>query len=134
MPNYEYVCDSGHVTEQRGGYDDADILCPEEITCTYDCDNCAPYHVCGSICGRIATRRPGYKSQGVIFSGVGFTKTVIPPAPPQPTTIPGEPTADWLDKTDTFAQKQYQDDKEYRDERKKQAKEMIDQVKRGKIL
>ena len=120
MPNYEYVCPNDHMTEQHGGLDDATIICTQLLKNAL-------------ICGHIATRRPAYKSQGVIFKGVGFTKTVIPPAPPKPTTIPGEPTADWLDKTDTFAQEQYQDDKEYRDERKRQAKEMIDQVKRGKI-
>lgn len=107
------------MTEQRGGLDDAEIPCPE-------CDD-------DQKGGGIATRRPGYPSQGVIFSGTGFTRTVIPPAPPKTTTVPGEPVADWYEKTDEYAEKQYRDDEHYRDERKDQAKKMIKQVKRGAL-
>ena len=113
MPQYEYVCTSEHVTEQRGGYDDATIPCPR--------------------CNELATRRPGYQSQGVIFKGTGFTKTVIPPSPPKKTTKAGEPVNDWAEKTDTFVRESYTDDKNYRDERKKQAKEMLEQVGKGGI-
>lgn len=84
-------------------------------------------------CGKVATRRPGYPSQGVIFSGTGFTRTVIPPAPPKTTTTPGEPVADWFEKTDEYAEQQYRDDEHYREHRKDQAKKMVDQVKRGAL-
>ena len=113
MPVYEYVCDNGHETEQQGGYEDNDIECPN--------------------CRKSAKRRACYRSQGVIFKGVGFTKTVIPPPPPKPSTIPGEPSDDWLEKTNNFAGQQYRDDEEYREERKKQASDMVKQVERGAI-
>ena len=113
MPVYEYACEDGHVAERKGGYDDIYIKCPD--------------------CGKPALRRPCYRSQGVIFKGVGFTKTVIPPPPPKPSTIPGEPSDDWLEKTNNFAGQQYRDDEEYREERKKQASDMVKQVERGAI-
>lgn len=122
MPIYEYVCTYGHVTEQRGGYDDATILCRAAIE-AFD----------RFLCGEVATRRPGYQSQGVIFKGTGFTRTVIPPAPPTKTTIPGEPVNDWAEKTDTYVRESYKDDNNYRDERKKQAKEMLKQIEKGGI-
>lgn len=113
MPLYDYICTLKHVTEQRGGYDDATIPCPK--------------------CKNIATRRPGYISQGVIFHGTGFTRTVIPPAPPKPTTKAGEPVNDWAEHTDEYVRKNYEDDKNYREERKQQAKDMLQQVDKGGI-
>ncbi len=41
--------------------------------------------------------------------------------------------ADWFEKTDEYAEKQYKDDEHYRDERKDKAKKMIKQVKRGAL-
>lgn len=58
---------------------------------------------------------------------------MIPPASPKTTTIPGEPVADWYEKTDEYAEQQYKDDEHYREERKDKAKKMIDQVKRGAL-
>lgn len=128
MPIYEYVCPNGHVTEQRGGLDDAEILCPECLEAAVD-SVYAPLRDEQVL----AHRRPAYLSQGVIFPGVGFTRTVIPPASPKTTTIPGEPVADWFEKTDEYAERQYRDDEHYRDHRKDQVKKMIGQVKRGAL-
>ncbi len=119
MPVYNYICPLGHVTEQKGGYDDAEIRCPAGNSVVW--------------CKEVARRSAVYPSQGVIFSGTGFTRTVIPPAPPKTTTTPGEPVADWFEKTDEYAEKQYKDDEHYRDERKDQAGKMIKQVKRGAL-
>ena len=69
----------------------------------------------------------------MIFRGTGFTKTVIPPKPPKPTTKPGEPINDWAEKTDTYVRESHNDDRNYREDRKQQAKEMLDQVKKGGI-
>ena len=128
MPIYEYVCEHDHVTEQKGGYDDEMIPCPEVVLYV---------EVSGDpllgTCDMPAHRRPGYISQGVIFKGTGFTKTVIPPSPPKPTTKAGEPVNDWAEKTDTYVRESYTDDKNYRDERKQQAREMLEQVGKGGI-
>lgn len=122
MPTYDYICPAGHVTEQHGGYDDA------KITCYWPADRPD-----STVCGKVARRSAVYPSQGVVFKGTGFTRTVIPPAPPKTTTTPGEPVADWFEKTDEYAEKQYRDDEHYREDRKDQAKKMIKQVKRGAL-
>ena len=113
MPLYEYVCPEGHVTEQKGALDQATIEC--------------------AYCKQEARRRPAYLSQGVRFPGVGFTRTVIPPAQPRPDTIHGEPQDDWFEKVDEFAEKQYDYDTEVRPEAKKQLKRMMEEVERGAI-
>ena len=82
-------------------------------------------------CGKIAKRCAAYRDQGVIFKGVGFTKTVLPPPPPKAGTEAGEPVADWEDHMHEYAGKQYEDDKEHHEERKKQAGGMIEEVKSG---
>jgi putative FmdB family regulatory protein len=43
MPTYEYVCNKGHKTEVRAGYDVATLPCPT--------------------CGQEAQRQPVYQSQ-----------------------------------------------------------------------
>ena len=58
MPLYDFSCGCGRVTESREGIGVTAIPCP---------------------CGRIAARVSVYRDQGVIFSGGGFTKSVMPP-------------------------------------------------------
>ena len=121
MPLYTYTCVEGHVTEHRGGYDDVKIPCPWlQGTSRQKCQ--LP-----------AKRNAVYREQGVIFKGVGFTTTAIPPLPPKPETKAGEPVADWEEKLHEFADKQYQHDTNYRDESKEVAKKALKQLKRGAV-
>ena len=68
-------------------------------------------------CGKIAKRCAAYRDQGVIFKGVGFTKTVLPPPPPKVGTEAGEPVKDWEDKMSIYAHDQYKDDFQHHESR-----------------
>lgn len=132
MPIYEYLCEDGHVTERRGDLDEDTITCLHMTKLPVVAESGAAVAQ-AHYCNKSARRRPAYASQGVIFPGVGFTRTVIPPKPPDPKTEAGEPTPDWFEKLDEYAEKQHKDDVNYRDERKKQAKKMLEQVDRGAL-
>ena len=130
MPTYIYTCADGHEFEAKRGYDDATIDCPcgVGIPDFPGEDRPVTLHACGAP----ATRRAVYAEQGVIFSGVGFTRTIIPPAPPKPNTIAKEPIPDWEDKMHEYAHDQHQDDVQYRDARKQQLAGMKRELDGGK--
>jgi len=143
MPIYEFVCITNpeHLTQKRTGIDEDTINCPTcDIAAT--CEKCeltddeipSGYQKC-DICHLHfpAVRRPFYEDTAVQFPGVGFTRTSIPPAPPKPTTIPGESTENWFEKLDEFAEKNYNDDENIRPYRKEQAGDMVKQLKRGAL-
>lgn len=111
MPTYEYVCPDGHVTEKKGKLDDETIECPV-ITCTDPREGITD-------CGKKARRRPAYLSTGVIFPGTGFTRTVIPPAPPKPPSRPELTPDEHFEVMDQYAEEQYKDEINVRPERDK---------------
>ena len=112
MPRYDYRCPDGHLTiDVVAGYEDSFVVCR---------------------CDKIAERVAVYREQGVIFKGTGFTRTVIPPAPPKANTKEGEPVADWEEKLHEYAEDQYSDDENLRGERKRQLRQMGKEVQRGK--
>ncbi len=136
MPTYTYRCNGPemHTFDQRGGYDDEEVVCKVIVTnprAHLDCGggDCE----CEVECGMNAYRRPYYEDTAVSFTGVGFTQTVIPPAKPQPGTIKGEPTSDWFERLDRHAERVWKDDENVEPYRKKQAKEMLDQMDDGGI-
>ncbi len=144
MPVYTYRCNGPvmHTFDQRGGYDDEEVLCsfavpPSGKHWVVDCD----YFGCracelgeGTPCGHEAHRRPYYEDTAVSFQGTGFTQTIVPPAKPQAGTIKGEPTQDWFEKLDRHAERVYKDDENVEPYRKKQAKKMLKQVDKGGIV
>jgi predicted nucleic acid-binding Zn ribbon protein len=94
MPRYDFDCpaDGGHVFEQVAGYDEPCILCPK--------------HQAWS------TRRAVYRSQSVIFKGDGFTRSVIVPDPPQPTSTAKLTTSERMEVLDDFAKETHRYDTE----------------------
>ena len=101
MPIYEYVCELGHVTTQRGGYDDAEIVCNGPKLC----EDCTPF------CFRPAYRRPFNKDYGVL--GLP-TRGPILPAPPAPRSTSGEESDTiWAEIMDTQAHEQHEHAKKY---------------------
>lgn len=67
-----------------------------------------------SFCGAKAKRQAVYRGQGVIFKGTGFTKSVLPPAPPETPSTAGETVEIDYEQKDRFAQEAYQHDKNVR--------------------
>ena len=114
MPIYNYLCPLDHSTTQRGGYEDATIPCPK--------------------CSETATRVPVYRDQGVIFAGTGFTRTVIPPAPPHPPSVPELTPDEHFEVMDKYAEDQYKDEINYRPERDKVLKKARKDAADGKIF
>ena len=112
MPLYTYHCKNKHTFDLRAGWEDATMKC--------------------KVCGKPAKRQACYREQGVIFKGTGFTTSVIPPAPPKPTTKAGEPISDWEEKTHEYASKHHKDDVTYRDDRKEMMQGMMKEVEDGK--
>lgn len=87
MPTYRYRCPDGHVTQQRGGFDDDEIACPA--------------------CGLRARREAIYREQGILFKGGGWGgKSSIPP-PPEAPTSEGESPDTHFEKLDEFAERHY---------------------------
>lgn len=108
MPMYRYVCEDGHEFEQRGGYDDDVVDCLQmelvpQTGAKYPC--LAP-----------AKRQAVYRDQSVIFSGPGWTKSIVPPPEPLPPSSAGESTDIHFEKLDEFASKQYDYDRNIRPE------------------
>jgi putative FmdB family regulatory protein len=105
VPTYDYICSEGHEFEAVRGYDDE----------TIDCE-----------CGAKATRQAVYPGQGVIFKGMGFTKSVLPPAPPKIPSTASESTAVDFEQKDEYAKESYDHDKNVRpyvkEEKKKELK------------
>lgn len=109
-PTYDYVCEEGHKFEAVRGYDDETILCPlgiAEITLEPPMEFPQP-------CGAKAKRQAVYPGQGVIFRGDGFTKSVLPPAPPEIPSTAGESTDTDFEIKDEFAKEAYEHDKNVR--------------------
>ena len=96
MPTYEYLCPAcDHTFEETAvAYDTDKLPCPK--------------------CHQIARRVPVYREQGVIFSGSGFTRSVVPPARPLPRSTRGENTEVDFEIKSEYAEEVYKHDKNVR--------------------
>jgi len=123
MPVYRYRCAEGHEFEMKAGYDDAIVFCIMPVTvpgAEYYCLTEQP------TCQLPAKRQAVYRDQAVIFSGPGWTRSVVPPPEPLPPSSAGESTDVHFEKLDEFAEKQYKYDKEVRPEVKKRGTKAAD--------
>jgi len=94
MPRYRYKCPEGHEFECYASYNADTVVCEEH--------------------GLPAERQAVYRDQAVIFRGGGWTRSVVPPAPPDPPSSAGESTDVHFEKLDEFAEKQYKYDRNVR--------------------
>lgn len=131
MPTYEYVCEDDHVTEQRGKLDEDTIQCLNLALLVGDVSDGPRVPV---YCKKLAKRRPAYLSQGVVFPGTGFTRTIIPPAKPRVPKTAGNSAGTAFEQLDEYAEKQYKDDVNYEPERRKIIKKAEKVVERGGLL
>jgi hypothetical protein len=113
------------VTEKKGKLDEEEILCPALIRVP------SPGN---KPCEKPAHRRPAYLSTGVIFPGTGFTRTVIPPAPPKPPSRPELTPDEHFEAMDKFAEDQYKDEVNVRPERDKVIEKARKDASEGKIF
>ena len=120
MPRYDYTCEDGHTFELVAGFDEETVMCPKREAIR-DQD---PFleDVVAPLCGKPAKRHAVYRSQGVIFKGDGFTKSVRVPEPPEPPETGGMPIHGHLEELDNFAKKAHEYDENVRPERKKERK------------
>lgn len=101
MPRYDYDCPEGggHTFEQVAGIDDDRVVCL--IDSRYG-------HTVWAV------RRAVYRDQAVIFSGPDFTKSVIPPPAPAPTSTAELTTDERMEVLDDFAKENHDHDENIR--------------------
>jgi predicted nucleic acid-binding Zn ribbon protein len=94
MPRYDFFCPAGpgHIFEQVAGYDDAQVRCPD-------------HH-------EVARRCAIQSGIGVIFKGDGFTRSVIVPDPPPPTSTAKLTTSERMEVLDDYAKATHRYDTE----------------------
>ena len=111
MPIYDYICSEGHVTTQRGSYDDAEIVCLVDVTYEFFKDKDGRSIYLTDPCLEQAHRRPFSTDYGV--SGLP-TRGPIVPAPPAPRSTSGEESDTvWGEIMDTQAHEQHEHAKKY---------------------
>ena len=114
MPRYDFTCEDGHTFELVAGFDEDTVVCQK-----FCCDD-------SPVCGKPAKRHAVYLSQGVIFKGDGFTKSVRVPEPPEPPETGGMPIHGHLEELDNFAKKAHKYDENVRPERKEEKRKKKD--------
>ena len=98
MPRYTIICEPcGQEYDIQAGYDDEILHCPG--------------------CGEERKREAVYRDQGVIYKGDGFTKQVVPPPAPTPSSSKGLSTEDHAGQLDEFAKEHYAHDRNTREPR-----------------
>lgn len=112
MPTYIYVCPDGHETTRRAKLDDDRIVCYHKSKEDFLINDKGRY-VSLTTCGKVAKRLAVYRDQGVIFSGSGFTRQVVPPPKPLPRGSQGESTDVAKEIMDEYAYEAYEHDKSY---------------------
>ena len=109
MPVYRYACDAGHEFETKADYDDDEVPCLYIYVVPGGGNRLYPIR-----CSLMARRQAVYRDQSVIFSGPGWTRSVVPPPEPPPPSSAGESTDVHAEMLDDFAKKQYEHDRNVR--------------------
>ena len=106
MPKYDFECSDGHIFELIAGYNDEVVPCRIAVASgVYE-----PGRSVG-VCRLPAKRLAVYQSQGIIFKGDGFTKSVVVPSPPLPKSTQGLTSDQAVEVWDGIAKANYQYDK-----------------------